>query len=313
VTATIYYDNVNEIASLTNVFTSTATGLAADPTTVSCVVTDPSGTVTIHTYQGVAPADITKPLVGKYNLTVSCTTATAGIDGLWSYVWIGTGAVSDVQPGTWRVLPSALGNWYIGLEEFKDRLGITDAADDSQAQIAIQSVTNWINIYTGRHFYRVTETRTFQPDDIWRLPIDDVVTITAVNVDMDGDGIFEQSWTQNTDYQLLVGDHDYNPGSVGYARPYGLLQTIQTGKWLPFTWPYTHLDRVQIVATWGWPAVPPAVSQAAFILAADLFKMKDAPWGVAGVSDYGVVRIQSNPWLVEMLRGFIRGRKKVGI
>ena len=128
--------------------------MAADPTTVSCVVTDPSGIVTVHTYQGAAPADITKPLVGKYNLVVPCSPGLAGIDGLWSYVWIGTGAVSDVQPGTWRVLPPTIGNWYIGLEEFKDRLGITDSADDSQAQIAIQSVSNWINVYCGRHFYR---------------------------------------------------------------------------------------------------------------------------------------------------------------
>jgi hypothetical protein len=34
---------------------------------------------------------------------------------------------------------------------------------------------------------------------------------------------------------------------------------------------------------------------------------------VAGVSDLGVVRIQSNPWLVENLRPFINSRRKVGV
>ena len=285
-TATVYYDATSQYAQASASFS--LNGSPDDPTTVSLVVTDPSGSITTYS---VTIGQIVRTGTGIYTCPILCSPAIVGTDGLWSYVWIGTGAVSDVQPGTWRVLPPTIGNWYIGLEEFKDRLGITDAADDSQAQIAIQSASNWINVYCGRHFYRVTETRTFQPDDIWRLPIDDVVTITAVNVDMDGDGNFEQSWTQNVDYQLLVGDHDYNPGSTGYARPYGLLQTIQTGKWLPFTWPYTHLDRVQIVATWGWPAVPPAVSQAAFILAADIFKFKDAPFGLAGSVDLGVTRI----------------------
>ena len=307
-TATVFYDNANQLAQLAVAFTSG--GAAADPTTVSLVVTDPSGTQTTYV---VAGGQITRTGTGNYTAAISCTPAITGVDGLWSYVWIGTGAVSDVQPGTWRVLSTSVGSWYIGLDEFKDRLGITDSADDSQAQIAIQSVSQWINDYTSRHFSRITETRTFQPDNIWLLNIDDVVTISAVNLDMDGDGIYELPLTQNVDYQLKIGDHLYNAGATGVIRPYTQLQIIQTGKWLPFTWPYTNLNRVQIVATWGWSAVPPPVTQAAFILAADIFKMKDAPFGVTGVSDFGVTRIQSNPWLVEMLRPYIRSRKKVGV
>jgi gp6-like head-tail connector protein len=311
-TATVFYDNVNEIALLASTFLN-ASGTAADPSTVSCVVTDPSGTATTHTYAGAFPSDIAKPFAGKYTLSVPCSPALAGIDGLWSYVWIGTGSVSDVQPGTWRVLPTNLQAWYIGLDEFKDRLGITDTADDSQAQIAIQSVCQWINEYCGRHFSRITEVRTFQPGNVWLLDIDDLVSVTALALDMDGDGVYELHLTQNVDYQLRIGEGQYNANATGIARPYTQVQIIQTGNWLPFTWPYTRLDRVQITGTWGWPAVPPPVTEAAFILAADIFKMKDAPFGVAGVSDLGVTRIQSNPWLVEMLRAYVRMRRKVGV
>jgi len=306
-TATVFYDNTNEIAQLTVTFTSS--GSPASPTTVSLVVTDPSGTQTTYTTSN----GITQSGMGIYTAAITCLPALTGVDGLWSYVWIGTGAVSDVQPGTWRVLPTTIGTWYIGLDEFKDRLGITDAADDSQAQIAIQTTAQWINEYTGRHFNRVTEVRTYEPTNIWVLNIDDLVSVTAVNLDPNGNGVFSQALVQNVDYELRLGDGLYNVNATGIARPYRQLQIIQTGNWFPFTWPYSRLDRVQIIGTWGWSSVPPPVTQANFILAADLFKMKDAPFGVAGVSDLGVVRIQSNPWLTEMLRPYINPRRKVGV
>ncbi len=321
-TATIFYDDVNKIALLTVNFLNSS-GAAADPTAVSCVVTDPAGISVTHTYNGASPADIVKPLVGKYTLQVPCSPSIAGIDGLWSYVFIGTGAVSDVQPGTWRVFPESVNRFYCGMEELKDRLSIgidpntgaavPDHTDDYAIQQAIQAASSWISEYCGQHFYRITETRTFKPNDIWELNIDPVVTVTAFAVDTTGNGVFDQSWTQNTDYQLKVGEDSYNVNAYGIARPYRKVQVLQAGKWFPFTWPYSHLDRVQITGTWGWPAVPPPVAQACLTLAAQWFKEKDAPFGIAGVADYGVVRIQQNPWIVEMLRPYIYHKRKVGV
>lgn len=308
--ATIFYDDSSEIALLTNTFTLNS--VATDPTTVSCVVTEPSGISVTHTYNGTAPADITKPLVGKYTLNVPCSPSVTGVDGLWSFVWIGTGAVSDVQPGTWRVLPESIGKFYCGLEELKDRLGVTDSLDDSSAQMAIQAASTWISEYCGQSFNRVTETRTFRPHNIWELNIDPVVSVTALNVDTVGNGTFDQAWTQNVDYQLIVAHNEYNVNAAGVPRPYRKVQVLQAGKWFPFTWPYSHLDRIQIVGTWGWPAIPPAVTQACLTLAAEWWKAKDAPFGVAGVSDFGVIKVQQNPWVVECLRPYIYSRRKVG-
>ena len=313
-TATVFYDHINEIALISNSFTSG--GVPADPTTISCVVTDPSGAIVTHTYAGALPADVTKVSTGKYTLAVPCSPAVAGIDGLWGFEWIGTGAVSDVQPGTWRVLPPNLSQLtYIGLEEFKSRLGITDTADDYEIQVAIFSATGWINEYCGRAFNRVTETRTFVPHDIYQLTVDDIVPGAAiqVNVDYDGDGIFEQSWTQGTDYQLYRGKDRFNISSTGVIRPYEKIRVINSGRTFPFTWPFSPLNRVQVITTWGWPSVPWQVPEASRILSADAFKMKDAPFGIAGSSDLGVVRIGSNPWLAEMLRPFIRAKLKVGV
>lgn len=312
-TATVFYDSASEIAFLTNTFLNSS-GAAADPATVSCVITDPSGYQVTYTYQGASPADIVKPLVGKYTLSVPCSPNQAGIEGLWSFQWIGTGTVSDTQPGTWRVFPATLANWYCGLEELKDRLGITSSDDDFALQQAIQETAGEINETCSQHFYRITETRTFVPHSIIELNIDALVSITSLNVDQTGDGVYDEAWTLNTDYQLKLAIDRYNLNALGIQRPYRRVQVLQAGKWFPYTYPYSHWDRVQITGTWGWPSVPPQVAQANLILAAQRFKEKDAPFGISGSNDFGQERVlTADPIIMKMLRPFIDYGKKVGV
>ncbi len=53
---------------------------------------------------------------------------------------------------------------------------------------------------------------------------------------------------------------------------------------------------MQVTAKWGWTAVPANVTQAAYIIGAQLFREKDAPFGVSGVSDLGVTKVgESRP------------------
>jgi hypothetical protein len=68
---------------------------------------------------------------------------------------------------------------------------------------------------------------------------------------------------------------------------------------------------VQVTAKWGWPAVPPAVKQAAFIVAADLFKAKDSAFGVAGFGEFGAVRVGSrmNPQAQALLAPFVENAR----
>jgi Phage gp6-like head-tail connector protein len=324
-TATVFYDDENEIALATNTFLDSA-GSAADPTLVSCVITDPSGTSTTYTYEGASPATIVRVSTGVYTLSIPCSPAVTGVDGLWGGEWIGTGAVSDVQPFTWRVFPADTSQlWYIGIEEFKDRLGITEDTDDFQIQLAIQAASAAVNEHCGRHFNRITETRTFEPRNIWLLEVDDIVPGASiqVNVDLVGDGVFRTPYTLGVDYQLRIGYQQYNVNAYGVPRPYRQLQIINSGNWWPFTWPYTHLDRVQIITTWGWTYVPPPVVNGTFLLAAQLFRLKDAPFGVGGGMNFGTsVRsqewaasslLQGDPTLVQMFWPYINPRRKVGV
>lgn len=334
--ATVYYDNPAEAAAVIPAAFTTTLGNQADPSSVTCVVTDPTGTATSYVYSGTGPNNtITRTSAGNYALTVSGLS----LAGLYTAVWVGTGnGVQQVTPTTFRIVPlSAVGTgmrfWYTGREELKSRLNITDSNSDYEIQLAIQAVTNWINGYCGRHFYQITETRTYVPDSIWELAVDDIVSTpavvaqTQVNLDYDGDGTYEVAWgAPGLNYQLKLATpggyaDGYNVNAAGVPRPYTQLQVLtgQSGSsqagggWLPFIWPYTHLNRVQIVATWGWPVIPPSVQQASLLLCTDMFKSKDAPWGIAGTAETGLMRVQSNPWAVELLHDYMNTRRKVGV
>jgi hypothetical protein len=94
--------------------------------------------------------------------------------------------------------------------------------------------------------------------------------------------------------------------------PYTAFTAVNSGKLLPFIYPWRHLDAVQITGVFGWPAVPLAVKQASLIAAADLFKLKDAPFGVAGISDLGAIRVKDNPMITRLLARYMSG-DRVGV
>lgn len=309
--ATVFFKSANEIAVLGNAFR--VSGVLTDPTTVSCVVTDPLGVAVTHTYNGVSPADIVKDSLGTYHLDVPCVTA-----GLWGFEWTGTGTASDDQAGTFTVQPTAKNQFYTSVEEVKSRLNITDTASDFELELAVQSAAQAINRYCGRFFYQVTETRTYMPYDIWNLPVDDLVSVTSMATDQDGDGVFEQSWTLNTDFELAFGIWEFNQNVTGEPRPYTQIRAINAvggGKFFPYTWPFSRLDRVQIIGVWGWPAVPYTVKQAAIQVASELFKLKDSPFGIAGTSEFGMVRLPrgGNPYVASLLCDYISPMRKVGV
>ncbi len=223
------------------------------------------------------------------------------VDGLWQGVWTGTGTASDVVAFTWTVTAATPGRWYTSLEEVKSRLGVPDSSDDFEIQLAIQAAARWIEGRCGRYFWRGTDTRTYIPQDLYRTRTDDLVSVTALATDPSGTaptgGTFPVSWA-SSNYQLLP----YNPGKAGEPWPYNQVRAVG-GLTFPWVVPLLLMraDRVQVTGVFGWPAVPLAVKQAALLLASDLFKLKDAPFGVAGSADLGVIRVAGISAQVESL------------
>src|ERR1700722_18358362 len=101
--ATVYYDNPNDAASVIPVnFVNYLTGAAADPASVSCVITDPLGNITTYNYPNAGGLNqIARSGTGAYSLTLDGLTSA----GLWTFVWIGSGSnVQQTTPGTFRIV-----------------------------------------------------------------------------------------------------------------------------------------------------------------------------------------------------------------
>ena len=295
--ATVFFaDPASELATLTNVFK--VNGVPTDASSVTLTVTDPTG--------ATSTPSVTHGGTGTYTATVACTAA-----GVWLYKWTGTGTATDVAEGTFTV-STIDGTLYCTVEELKSRLQITDTSDDFEITLAVQAACRSIDEITGRYFWRGTDTRTYVPESIYAQQLDDLVSVTTLKVDRDGDGVFEETWTQGTDFALTVSPGRYNTGAKGETWPYTGLTVLSTGKFMPFVWPWSHQDRIQVTGVFGWPAVPLAVKQAALIAAADLFKLKDAAFGVAGFGEFGVVRIQANPRVMSLVKRYISGQR-VGV
>lgn len=173
---------------------------------------------------------------------------------------------------------------YIG-RQFPDGSGILDDA--------ITAVSRMIDRHCGRHFYTVTATRYFDTDCADELelgPYNDLVSVTTLKSDADGDGVYETTHTSDT-YQLCpVGATSRAP----YAEPYTEIELLSSATLFPLYSATGREKPIQIVGSWGWPtAVPVEVKQAARILIAEMAALQHAPLGLAGSPEFGLSRVPS--------------------
>jgi len=291
--ATVFYEQTNELATLTNTFS--VNGTPTDPTAITLTVTTPSGTATTYTY---SLGEITRTGTGVYTKDIACTEA-----GVWLYLWVGTGTASDAVAGTWTVSRTTLQRLYCTPEELKDRAGISNTDDDSLILSACTAVARAIDKHCRQHFFRHTRTRTLEPQGLYCLKIPPLVSVTTLKTDATGDGVYETTWA-TSDYQLLPAD----AADEAEPEPYTEIKAVGTLTF-PYVWdliPYTRSNRVQIAGVWGWPAVPEGVKEAAKILAEDTWKLKDAPFGVAGEGEF-TVRVGDNRRAMTFLKPYIAG------
>lgn len=195
-------------------------------------------------------------------------------------------------------------NGYATQAELKQMLGIpnSDVMDDQMLDLAMESASRMVDDYTRRRFYADTTTtsRTYRAQHSDFVYVDDFQPSTGgysvvVKTDEDDNGTFETTWVVTTDYQL-----EPTNTTDSIQRAQNLIVAVGSRNF-----PKTgNRARVEVTAKWGWPAVPAAVKYAALLVAEDLFKSKDAPFGVAGFGDIGVMRVRANPKAVELLEPF---------
>jgi hypothetical protein len=190
-------------------------------------------------------------------------------------------------------------NGYCTLAEVKSALRISDAADDTLLENAIEGASRRIDGYTGRFFYQQSATISMYTRDIYTVQLqDDLVSITTLKTDNNGDGTFETTWTTDTDYQLQPLN------TVLQTRPYNRIVAVG-GKTFPIMI-QPDLPGVQVNGVWGWSAVPDDVREACVLLSMRGFARYNAALGVVGFADMAVQVRSVDPDVRDMLSPFVQ-------
>lgn len=190
---------------------------------------------------------------------------------------------------------------YATLAELRSHLAIDDTVDDTSLSFALSVAQQKVDDHCGRTFAAaaVATVRTLRAGGWQRLILDpgwDIQSTSGLIVKSDDndDGTYETTWTIGTDFELGGSGVGYN-GATGWPST----ELIAVGSKV---WPAFCARRaVQITALWGWAAVPAPVKQATLIIAAEQWKLKDAPFGVAGFGEFGPIRVRDNPMAASLL------------
>ena len=278
---TVFFEGASELATLTNTFS--VGGVPTDPTTITLLVTDPTGTSNTYTFAG---GQITRTSAGIYTKDIPCTLA-----GTWTYKWTGTSAASDVSAGTWEVQETLLGRLYCTVETLKSRFKDTRTVDDLEYHDACFAASRIVENHCKRVFYRTaSQTRTLNVDEEYCLTLPafcDLISVSTLKTDNSGDGVYETTWAAS-DYQLLCADDTPNTDIGPEQRPYVKIRALARTFPLVYS-PTARNDRIEITGVWGWPAVPRSIKSATAVLAAEIFKFKDAPgMAVQGYEDFEI-------------------------
>jgi hypothetical protein len=266
--------------------------------TVAITVTSPDGA---ETHPAINQAG--SPPTVTYTVAVLADQV-----GLWRYLFTATGTVTDSEAGQFYVSPALGENVYTTLPELKTALNLppSDTADDDDLQDAILVASRQVDADCQRHFYQAAETRTLPPGaDLWNLRLPafmDLVSVTTLKTDTSGDGTFETTWAAS-DYQLLCADYSPNVNAGPEPRPYRRIKAVGA-KTFPSRGYGARDDRVEVAGVWGWPAVPDMIRRATRVMAAEVFRLRDAPFGAVGFGEIGIVRVRENPKYMRLIADY---------
>ena len=178
----------------------------------------------------------------------------------------------------------AITNGYTTLNDVKAALNLEDSMDNAALEMAIATASRQIDDYCGRFFYKdgtelLPATRYYTPTDYYILPTDDFVSISEIATDDNFDQTYETVWTATDSMFEPVN----NP-----SRGWPLTRILAVGA---YVFPRPLPQSVRVKGIFGWSAVPYEVKTAAKIQASRLFLRNQSPFGIAGSTDIGTVRL----------------------
>lgn len=179
------------------------------------------------------------------------------------------------------------------------RLETADTQDDSLIEQAIESASRRIDGYCGRWFYKTSSTAVpifNQHPTILRFPNDIANTTVTIKIDTTGDGTFDTTLVQGTDYVLQPTNAPLN----GY--PYS--QAVMIGN-TEFPIYYNPAPPTcEVTGFWGWNAVPNDIQEACILLSMRQFARLNAALGVVGFADMALQVRAIDPDIRDLLNPY---------
>lgn len=201
---------------------------------------------------------------------------------------------------------TAVVNGYCSTQDVRNQLGDTGTGlSTALLERAVNGASRAIDRHCHRRFWLDTGTavRTYIVEDPWSVYVDDIGTRTGLVVKTGTDGkTYPTTLTSGTDFILEPRNADQFATAAFDA--YAFWQIRMLGTIFPVA--NGAFPTLQVTAKHGWSAVPDDVAEACIIKAATLFKRKDAPFGVAGFTEFGSVRItRSDLDVVDLLAAYV--------
>ena len=121
-----------------------------------------------------------------------------------------------------------MANAYANLKTIKSvsLLDIAGSSHDSRLLELLEDVSRWVDQHCNRHFFSLQATRAFDVEGgSSRLLVPDLIRITALKSDSDGDNRFEMAWASG-DYRLYPLNAEPNQP---WGRPYSRIEVGSGG------------------------------------------------------------------------------------
>lgn len=182
----------------------------------------------------------------------------------------------------------------------------TDGSIDADVLLALDAASRAVEVVTDRKFFQLDasndQVRLFSSRGGRTVLVDDLLVLTSLEVDQDGDGVFE-TVVASSDVLLQP------PNAALDGRPWERI-TFRRPELLPSG----VSGGVRVTGRFGWPVVPIEVVKATEIIAVKLFKRpRDAPWSVVAADVQGAaIRIGSYDAEVQMLLKDLKRTPVVG-
>jgi hypothetical protein len=176
-----------------------------------------------------------------------------------------------------------LTNAYATLAEFKAYkttrgpiTSATDASDDVVMEDLLEQSSRYIDSQTGRRFWKnsADETRYYTPTNDGYVFTDDLADApTQVITDTGFDRTYATTMG-STDYDLMPDN------AAVYGRPYTWLEIVPaSSEFFPVT-----RKGVEIVGTFGWPAVPDDIKEACLSITLNLYQARSGQTSAGNVT-----------------------------